>query len=62
MHTSLPSENPVVSLDVAKAFLSFGGFHTQGFSGYLVRAASEKNVKNPAVSPLAAKMHNLYTG
>ncbi len=44
MHTSLPSENLVVSLDMAKAFLSFGGFHTQGFSGYLVRAASEKNV------------------
>ncbi len=46
MHTSLPSENSVVSLDVAKAFLSFGGFYTQGLSGYLVRVeqASEKNV------------------
>ncbi len=43
MHTSLPSDNPVVSLDalnLAKVFLSFGGFHTQGLSGYLVRAAS----------------------
>ncbi len=44
MHTSLPLENPVVSLDVAKAFFSFGGFCTQGLSGYLVRAVSEKNV------------------